>query len=355
MGLVKKILPIRLFSALVVFRDTVNYFLLVIIKSSKFFSWLAMILSPHFLLEYNNFAKAAYKYEASVKGNRINLYFLRRNIHRIEKGLTMKPLRSEFALRFILSTVNSFCYSLKVHEFKMGSEYKWALGVLSQYFKVTSSSDFRYVRARRQFFDVIDAEESEKELTEVPLLYGREALGEHFNALKDLLIQRKSVRRFEDKPINRELINQALELAALSPSSCNRQPYCYEVIMDETLAPKVAAIPAGTAGWSNNVKCLAVLIGDLSAFSNVANRHSIYVDASLSVMPFVLALEAKGLSTCIINWADNPKKDKAMQKVLGLKDHEKVVLSIAIGYAESDLMVPYSKRKKTNEISKYVG
>jgi len=71
-------------------------------------------------------------------------------------------------------------------------------------------------------------------------------------------------------------------------------------------------------------------------------------------MPFVLSLEAQGLSTCIINWADISFREYGIRKKLGLKEHEKVVLSIAIGHAEKNIKVPFSKRKSVSEISRFI-
>ena len=46
---------------------------------------------------------------------------------------------------------------------------------------------------------------------------------------------RRSVRKYLDKPVEREKINECLEAARLAPSACNSQPWHYIVIDD----PKV--------------------------------------------------------------------------------------------------------------------
>ena len=43
---------------------------------------------------------------------------------------------------------------------------------------------------------------------------------------------RHSVRKFADKPVEREKINACLEAARLAPSACNSQPWHYIVIDD---------------------------------------------------------------------------------------------------------------------------
>ena len=71
-------------------------------------------------------------------------------------------------------------------------------------------------------------------------------------------------------------------------------------------------------------------------------------------MPLILAFEAEGISSCLINWADDLKLEQRMKKILKLKDHQKVILSIAFGYANDGIKTPYSRKKKTNEILKEV-
>ena len=46
---------------------------------------------------------------------------------------------------------------------------------------------------------------------------------------------RRSVRKYLDKPVEREKINECLEAARLAPSACNSQPWHYIIIDD----PKV--------------------------------------------------------------------------------------------------------------------
>jgi nitroreductase len=351
--LVKKCVPKWLFLYLLRGRDSLGLFKLAIASKSRVFSWLFMMVEERFLTSYFDFAKAAYRYEKTASNGEFNLYILRRNIHRIEKGLTMRPMRQEFALRFIEPTARGFCNMAAEEGFDGASEYNWAAGVLNAYFEETSSSDNRYLAAKKCFTLFLGGYSSVMK-EEIPLGYECVDSEKYSEVLTELCRHRKSVRWFKSRPVEEVSIIKALECATLAPSSCNRQPYRYDVIFNEELAVKVANISAGTAGWSQNVNCIAVLVGDMSAFSNVANRHSIYVDGTLSVMPFVLSLEAQGLSTCIINWADISFRELEVRKTLGLKAYEKVILSIAIGYAEEDIKVPFSKRKSVSEISRFV-
>ncbi|TQV77028.1 nitroreductase [Aliikangiella marina] len=349
--LLKKIVPESLFLVLVKLRDDVNYFKLVVAKSNKITAYFSLLWSRLYLNEHFAFLRGAYDYESRLRHGKRNLYFIRRNVHRIEKGLTMIPRRQVFALRFILETVEAFKFLSDDSGRIKTSEYNWAKTVLDEYFDVTDSDHEQYLKAQSLYRSLSTSFDSK---VEGPVEYKNEIEIDKYLSLKLLCENRKSVRWFKTKKVSKNLINKALEVALLSPSSCNRQPFKFYIISDPELAREVAKVPAGTVGWSENVQCIAVLVGDLKAFSNIANRHSIYVDGTLAVMPFVLALEAQGLSSCIINWADNHDREKKMCQLIGLSDSEKVVLSIAIGHAVDEVLVPYSKRKSIKEISEFI-
>jgi len=355
-ALIKKYLPNNLFIKLIKYKDEISYYKLWLAGNSSMFTYLSLITSKEYFLEHQGFTKSALKYEKSLRNKDNNIYFIRRNVHRIEKGLTMRPLRKEFALRFILPTVQAFSCHVNCKGTAEGSELQWATCVLDSYFINTESEDPRYNKAKQNFYVLISKFniETVNDNKELPLKYRNNITEEDERSFFRILKNRKSVRWFKKIKIELSQLDKALDGASLAPSSCNRQPYRYVIVNDSQKAKKVASISAGTVGWSENVNCIAVLVADQAAFSNVANRHSIYVDSTLSVMPFILSLESQGLSTCIINWADIPRKEKSMKELLHLNENERVILSIAIGYAEDDILVPFSKRKYSNEIAEIV-
>ena len=51
----------------------------------------------------------------------------------------------------------------------------------------------------------------------------------------EVIKARRSIRKYQEKPVEREKINDCLEAARLAPSACNSQPWHFIVIDD----PKV--------------------------------------------------------------------------------------------------------------------
>jgi nitroreductase len=77
------------------------------------------------------------------------------------------------------------------------------------------------------------------------------------------------------------------------------------------------------------------------------------VDASLAVMPFMMALETLGLSSSPINWPDFEPLERKMQKTLHLEDDERVIMLIAVGYADPEGLVAFSQKKELDVFRSY--
>jgi nitroreductase len=282
-------------------------------------------------------------------------YLLRRNVHMLEKGLSMRPRRGVFATAYIEETVD--CYTARVDGNGACSsdlELQWANDVLSSYFEI--AGDHRVInRARERFVGApLGAGERSAEQGLAP--YRRDLGRVPPVAYEDLLAlaeRRRSVRWFQRRPVERELIDRGLEVAGLAPSACNRQPFQFRIFDDPDLVAKIAEVPMGTRGWVHNIPTFIVIVGDLSAFFSERDRHLIYTDGCLAAMGLVFALESLGLSTCCVNWPDIREREQRMAELLDLRRYERPVMCMAVGYPDSEGMVPYSQKKPVEQIRRY--
>lgn len=272
---------------------------------------------------------------------------LRRNIHRLEKGLIMRPRRPAFAAAYITETVNAYCLSAEQgsdQEDSNTDEIDWAYDVLTAYFDAVDASSPVIEQARKDFADAPSRLTSHakrkpycRDLSQAPPVAYDDLL-----ALSKL---RRSVRWYQQKPVPRELVDRAIKVAAFSPSACNRQPFHFRIYDDREKIKEVASIPMGTAGFNHNFPGLIVVVGRLDAYFDERDRHVIYIDASLASMSLIYALEAQGVSSCAINWPDIGVLEKKMSKELNLKPYERVIMLISYGYPDPEGMVPYSQKK----------
>lgn len=334
-----------------------NYFLYKFLsQNSLLASFYLTFFSGSLKHEHQALTKGIFNYYRTIKKLGANTAALRRNIHRLEKGLLMRPRRPVFALHYIEETINIYKNSLHIKDiYSDHNQLKWAHDVLQQYFKA-SDPDHHFIRKLKLEFNKLPKPDkfSQKE-NFIPYTRDKEFPTKHisYDVFLKLSKQRKSVRWFKNKRVPRLLIDKALEAAAFAPSACNRQPFHYRIFDDKKIVSQISQIPFGTAGFADNIPLIIVMIGDLSNFFSPRDRHLIYIDTALSVMAFVYALETLGLSSTCINWPDFNLLEKKLSKILNLKPHERPVMLIAVGFPDDNQMVAYSKRKDIASIRSY--
>ncbi|TXH93120.1 MAG: nitroreductase-like protein [Rheinheimera sp.] len=271
---------------------------------------------------------------------------LRRNIHRLEKGLLMRPRKVPFALEYIAETVACFLRQQRANE-PASDEIRWAADILQQYFAVCAAASKQVAQLALQF----EAGWQQPGGQKVPYRYdGLPSLQMHYDDFLLLCQRRRSVRWYLPNPVPKDLLEQAVAAAAQAPSACNRQPFRFLYTLDPTKAAEVAALAVGTAGFAGQLPALMVVVGDLSQFAENRDRHLIYIDAALASMQLMLALDRLGLASCPINWPDIEQNETKMETLLKLEAWERPVMLIATGYADPAGGIAYSQKKSVAQL-----
>lgn len=290
------------------------------------------------------------RYYASLgRGSRRTHVELRRNVHRLEKGILMEPRRPVFARDYIEETVDFYSTAVTDTDSPQGiepGELLWAHEVLDEYFSIVDRSDAAVERARATFEALPVPDPSDDGMRRRP--YRHEEITRSdvtYDQLLALARQRRSVRWFEQRPVPRELIDKALLVGRESPTACNRLPYEYLVFDEPASVRRVASIPFGAGGYDHQIPAIVVVKARLDSYFSPRDRHAPYVDASLATMGFLLGLETLGLASSVINWPDFEPLEAKMAKTLGLEPYERVVCLIAVGYPRPDGMVASSQKK----------
>jgi nitroreductase len=270
------------------------------------------------------------------------VFELRRRIHMVEKGLSMRPRRNTFAAGYINMLLDRLEQALRLGILE-DETVAWARDVLDGYFEATSESKDTEIARARERYAVIRLES--------PLPYCGPAVpvppAVAFDpeVVSALAHHRRSVRWYLDKPVERSIVDDAITVAVEAPTACNRVPYRFHIFDDPDDATRIASIAGGTVGYVENLQSVVVLVGDLSAYVDERDRHLIYIDGSLAAMGFIYSLEAHGVATCCINWPDLKEPEKEMAEVLGLAPYERVVMLIAYGYADPTGLAPASPKR----------
>ncbi len=139
---------------------------------------------------------------------------------------------------------------------------------------------------------------------------------------------RRSVRRFTDAAVSRDLILTALTAASWAPSGLNNQPWRFAVVRDQAIKEKLA----GLTRYSAVLKSAPVLV---PVFLDKDNSYDYVKDCQAvgaCLQNFLLALHSLGLGAV---WIGEILKngDKVME-ILELPGRLDLMAVVAVGYPE---------------------
>src|SRR5680860_720301 len=211
--------------------EGLNRIILEIFASNRFFAtFYSAIGFVTFNREQFAVLKGRRNYYRNLKKNRLTHVELRRNIHRLEKGMIMQPRRPIFARDYIGETidfyeqvVNQFCGNKDSMDV---SEIQWSHNVLDRYFSTVDTGNKAIDDARKRYNETLETYScSENEVKAPYLNKDRPKSNIKYDDLLKLAMQRRSVRWFQQKKVPRKLIDKALLVGRQSPTACNRMPY----------------------------------------------------------------------------------------------------------------------------------
>jgi nitroreductase len=325
--------------------------LLPLAAASPFRAKVYYLFNPAFEREQHATLSGRWHHIRHVASSAVAAVVVRRNIHRLEKGLCMVPARDRFALEYIDETLTAFGDLLKGPQAHEQPLIRYAHDVLSAYFAAT-----RWAAAAPQpnRFERLSAQAREQIGAGTPAVPAAQQLlpptDVSYTQFLTLTQRRASVRNFKPIDVPRAAIEQAVAAAAQAPSACNRQPLRYIAVADNPTKLQLARLPMGTAGYAEGIPLMLAVVGDLSAYPFERDRHIIYIDASLANMQFMLALETLGLASCSINWPDMEARERKAAALLKLAPYERIVMLMAVGYPDPTGLVPHSEKKSVEEM-----
>ena len=159
---------------------------------------------------------------------------------------------------------------------------------------------------------------------------------------KECILQRRSCRRFTDRPVDRDVVREIVELARFAPSWKNKQIVRYTVVDDKAVKDDIARncvrdFPFNTKTIS---RCAALAVvsyvtgrsgrDDQGALQSPDAEKWEMFDAGIAAQTFCLAAREYEVGTCIIGVID----EEGIARRLGLPEEEKVACLIAMGYPE---------------------
>ena len=149
--------------------------------------------------------------------------------------------------------------------------------------------------------------------------------------LKDVLLKRRSIRKFTDQKVSDEIINELLHAGMSGPSACNRQPWEFYVIKNEEMLVTLRR----TSRFTNMEAPLAIIIcGNLDKALPESMKDYWIHDCSAATENILLRATDLGLGAV---WCGIYPQERAADRVkefLNLGDHLVPLSQIWIGYPD---------------------
>ena len=156
-------------------------------------------------------------------------------------------------------------------------------------------------------------------------------------SLLDVILSRRSIRKYENKEIPKEILQQILEAGRQAPSAVNRQPIRFVVVTNQNILKDLC----DTIITRFVKEAPAVIVGCADVKSLMTGKWAV-VDTTIAMENMVIAAWALGIGSCWIG-ACNEQKVKEMLRIP--KDW-KVVALVTLGYPSEQ---PKPKKKKSFE------
>ena len=139
---------------------------------------------------------------------------------------------------------------------------------------------------------------------------------------------RKSVRRFLDRSVEREKLNALLEAAVQAPSWTNTQCWRFIVVTEKETIIKLTNANSSFNSWLKDAPVVIVACADPKDSGYRNNLQYFMMDVTLAMHNLVLMATDMGLGTCYLGAYDEIK----VKEILGVPDNIRVVAMSPLGY-----------------------
>ncbi|HUS91844.1 MAG TPA: nitroreductase family protein [Phycisphaerae bacterium] len=160
--------------------------------------------------------------------------------------------------------------------------------------------------------------------------------------LYEAIRERRSVRAYQERPVEDEKLRRVLEAGRLSPSARNRQERKFVVVRDARRRAAVAE--AAGQPWLAQAPVILAVVGTTPEAVMHCGVPTDPVDCAIAMDHMTLAAVAEGLGTCWIGHFDQD----ACRRALGVPDGAKIIELLPMGYPAEQ--PPARPRKPIEEI-----
>lgn len=282
-------------------------------------------------------------------------YTLLRENHVIEKGMSMKNVRRGFGKQKVSKLISRLSLYCDRYGNIDRTFLKYPLCTIASYIKFQKNDNIDVKDIENSFEELCQkAGFAESELNIVSGVSLHNSM-ELQNAAKgdfgSLLYSRHSIRYFKDELPQKQTIEKALQLAARTPSACNRQAWHTHVYFGDE-AHELLKMQGGCNGFAEDIPCCIVVTSDMKGFLSY-EPYQCYVDGGLYAQNLINSLNYVGFGTIPLSCGFYTYRLRRIQKRFGIADNEAMVVIIGFGYMCDKMRIAESTRKAISVTNTY--
>lgn len=139
--------------------------------------------------------------------------------------------------------------------------------------------------------------------------------------------QRRSIRTYLDKPVEREKVLRLLEAARIAPSAKNFQEWRFVVVTDAERRRRLAQA-ANAQTFVGQAPVVIVACAEHENYRMRCGQLAYPIDVAIAIDHMTLQAAAEGLGTC---WIGSFFEDQ-VKAILGIPEKVTVVQMLTVGY-----------------------
>ena len=144
------------------------------------------------------------------------------------------------------------------------------------------------------------------------------------------ILDRRSIKQFKSKPIEKDKLERVLEAGRLAPSAKNRQEWRFIVLQKEQLREKVKEAAFGDEKVGQAPAIVALCTTNVE-YIMPNGQLSYPIDLAFAAAFMVLQAVSEGLGTCCLSTFD----EQMIRDLITVPYSMRVVLLILLGYPEA--------------------
>jgi len=153
--------------------------------------------------------------------------------------------------------------------------------------------------------------------------------------LMDIILKRRSIRKYKNDDIPEEKLEKILQAGLLAPTSKNRKPCEFVVVHDRETLSKLSKAKTGGGEMISGCGCAVVVLGDSEKADTWIEDSSI----ALAYMDLMAAEQGIGSCWCQMHLrssSDGKDAEANVRDILSLSEKYRIVGILSLGIPESE-------------------